>query len=151
MATLLTLTLLSPAALPADPVHPATSQLIAVAAVAPDRWAPFVDCVADRESHSNPNALNSSGHMGMFQFGPGWLGKLQFHVSRRLAELGVPTQKRAEIRDRLEPLPINRWPERFQRIGMIQVLIEGERDHSLKGWRHWYHAGSRCNALAVTS
>lgn len=128
-------------AIPAPVAVVPTVGVSAEAARVPSHLTSFARCVVHRESHGNRRAVNrGSGAMGLFQFMPPWQGSLQYVVSRRLKAHGMGAHERAVIRERLEHLPINRWPARMQWVGFLQVVAEG-------GSHHWALRGSACEAM----
>ena len=123
------------------PGTPTTNaQIIHAAAVSP--WPEFSACVEHRESRGVPTARSAvSSSQGLFQFlDSQWRHGLPYMVKDRLVAFGMDKQAAREWRVRLQRTPIWRWPARMQRIGHAEVLDRG-------GWRHWWLAGSRCNAL----
>jgi len=124
------------------------------AAAIPTEWEAFASCVSARESHDNYRAVNRdekgrkrpNSARGRWQFLQGdWGHSLAYMVAARLKAFGMPSADAREIRITLQRISIDRWRPAYQDIGFIAVITASPR-----GWRHWYLAGSRCNALAVT-
>lgn len=125
-------------------VAPMPFQATLRAAVIPRQWQRFADCVATRESHHNPHALNkSSGAAGRWQFLPGWKHGLPFMVRDRLIANGMSRKEANRVRRVLAAAPINRWRAHYQDIGFVAAITST----SGMGWKHWYLAGSPCNGL----
>lgn len=62
-------------------------------------------------------------------------------VAARLKDHGYPKAKARELRIRLQGKHIATWPARWQHVGFAAVISHPG------GARHWYLAGSKCNAL----
>jgi hypothetical protein len=101
----------------------------------------FRDCVANRESHDNPRAVNrSSGAAGTYQFLPAWRNGLPYMVRDRLVRAGLPKKKAKQVRIYLSKRPIQKWPATYQTLGFAEAMHRG-------GSFHWRLAGSRCEAV----
>lgn len=125
-------------------VAPMPFQATLRAAVIPGQWQRFAECVANRESHHNPHALNkSSGAAGRYQFLPAWRHGLPYMVAERMVAHGYPKAKAKRIVRILQSVPINKWKAHYQDIGFIAAITSTEG----MGWKHWYLAGSPCNSL----
>lgn len=123
----------------------ARSATVAAASIIPARWRAFATCIVARESHGNPRARNPrSSAQGIAQWlDRAWRPGLAHMVAARLQAYGMPRAQALGLRAWLRGREIATWPLPFQQVGLAAVLEAG-------GWRHWYLAGSRCNALAVT-
>lgn len=122
----------------------ANAKAIASASAIPAEWQRFADCVATRESHHNPKALNSgSGAAGKWQFMPAWRRGLPHMVAERLASHGATPRLVRRLLASAKGLPINKWKEHYQDIGFVAAVTSKEG----MGWRHWYLAGSPCNSM----
>lgn len=120
------------------------SKAIASASTIPAEWRSFADCVATRESHHNPKALNKgSGAAGKWQFMPAWRNGLPYMVAERLADHGATPLLVRRLLASAKELPVNKWKEHYQDIGFVAVITSTKG----QGWKHWYLAGSRCNRL----
>lgn len=89
----------------------------------------FLDCVAHRESRSNPRAKNrTSSAAGRYQMLTAtWRGNAKWAKWKgTYPARGIPTADKA--------------PAWIQHLVALHSIRQG-------GWRHWYYAGSRCNAL----
>lgn len=134
------------AALLASPVatDPAAS-----AAVIPASQRAFAECVSDRESRGNYNARGSdSSSAGRFQFlDRQWRvnGGLAWMVAARLREFGMSGADSKAVRIHLQATHIAAWEPNYQDAAFVAVL---NARGPWSGWKHWYLAGSRCNALA---
>lgn len=113
---------------------------IEAAAVIPPSLVAYEECVAHRESHRNPRAVNATGHAGIYQFAPAWRHGLPYMVRDRLVRFGMSATAARKVRITLSGLPIQKWPSTHQRIGFLEVVHRG-------GFEHWYIPGSRCNGL----
>lgn len=124
------------------PMRGAHADTIQAAAKPPRGWTAFAECVEHRESRGIPTNVNgSSGAAGLFQFLPAWRSGLPYNVADRLRQHGVPDRIARSVRLHLSARPIHRWEPVYQRIGFADQLARPG------GWRHWYLAGSRCQAL----
>lgn len=122
----------------------ANANAIAKASAIPAQWQQFADCVATRESHHNPKALNrGSGAAGKWQFMPAWRRGLPHMVAERLASNGATPRLVRRLLASARELPINKWKEHYQDIGFVAAITSKEG----MGWKHWYLAGSPCNSL----
>lgn len=121
------------------------------AAVIPMHQRAFAACVSERESHGNYRARRSeagSSAAGRWQFiDRDWRHGLAFMVAARLRDHGMGRPQSTRIRVQLQATPINRWAPAYQDIAFLAAL---NARGPWSGWRHWYLAGSRCNALAGT-
>lgn len=134
----------SRAQIQASLVRAANRAAIQDASRIPAQWQDFADCVATRESHHNPKALNKgSGAAGKWQFMPAWRRGLPHMVAERLASHGATPRLVRRLLASAKGLPINKWKEHYQDIGFVAVITSTEG----MGWKHWYLAGSRCNRL----
>ena len=124
------------------PSRATVSRVVDAASLPPKGWAAFARCVEHRESKGHAGVVNSSGHMGLYQFGRQWAHGLPFMVAHRLHTHGLSKAAAAAIRRDLAATPINRWPAVYQRIGFAEVIATG-------GWRHWT-GGHGCNGLAAS-
>ena len=124
------------AAIVLNPVDPTVA-----AAHIPKPLQAYATCVEHRESRGNPQALNSTGHAGLYQFAQAWRHGLPYMVRDRLVQFGMPAKAARAVRVHLQRLPIHHWPAKYQRIGFLEVLERG-------GYEHWHIGGSRCNGLA---
>jgi hypothetical protein len=115
------------------------------AAQIPQQHQRFAACVSNRESHGNYRAKGDvSSARGRWQFlDHQWRSGLSFMVRDRLVTFGMPKAHAGNIRRQLLAKPIDKWTPVLQDIAFVSVITH--RD----GWRHWYIAGSKCNALAV--
>jgi hypothetical protein len=132
------------AALLAAPVtDPAAS-----AAVIPASQQAFAECVSQRESRGNYKARGSdSSSAGRWQFlDRPWRvnGGLAWMVAARLREFGMTGPASKSVRIHLQATPIAAWEPAYQDAAFVAVL---NARGPWSGWRHWYLAGSRCNAL----
>lgn len=134
------------AALMAGPVD-SDRQMVAErasrSATVPARWRPFARCVAERESHGKAHVRNSSSSAaGLYQFlDNSWRRPLAYMVAARLKQHGYPKHQAKELRIWLQGRHIATWPKRWQTVGFAAVVSHPG------GARHWYLAGSSCNAL----
>lgn len=119
------------------------------ASTVPARWRAFAECVLRRESgatldrvQSGAGALNTagSGAAGRWQLMRPWNDGGAWNVQKRLVRFGVPKAQAREVRVYLQRTPIHRWHGVWQDMAAFEALESG-------GWRAWYLAGSRCNAL----
>lgn len=125
---------------------PAADTALDRAAVVPASQRAFADCVAHRESRGNPKATSSlSSSAGKWQFLQSqWGQSLPWMIAARLRDYGMSAADAKATRIRLQRTPIHRWSEQHQDVGFIAVLnARGQ----WSGWKHWYMAGSPCNAL----
>ena len=117
------------------------------AATIPAKHQPFAACVSNRESHGNSRAKGDvSSARGRWQFlDRQWrvTGGLTFMVRDRLVRFGMKTRYANTIRVQLQHTPIDRWAPVLQDVAFVSVITHRG------GYRHWYIAGSKCNALAV--
>jgi len=115
------------------------------AAQIPQQHQRFAACVSNRESHGNYRAKGDvSSARGRWQFlDQQWRSGLSFMVRDRLITFGMPKAHAGNIRRQLLAKPIDKWTPVLQDIAFVSVITHRE------GWRHWYIAGSKCNALAV--
>lgn len=130
------------AALLATPVTgPAAS-----AAVIPAEQRAFADCVSHRESRGNYAARGSdSSSAGRWQFlDRPWRSGLAYMVAARLRDHGMTGRASKAVRIRLQATHIAAWEPVYQDAGFVAVL---NARGPWSGWKHWYLAGSRCNAL----
>lgn len=112
------------------------------------KWRGFAACVLARESgatvdrrQSGVGAANpSSSARGRWQMLRPWQDGGAWNVQKRLVRYGVPKAQAREVRVYLQRTPINRWAGIWQDVAALEALDNG-------GWRAWYLAGSRCNAL----
>ena len=103
----------------------------------------FQQCVANRESHSNPRAIgDQSSARGKYQFLKAWNHGLPYMVANRLVHFGMNKKDATKIRVTLQQKTIDKWNESYQDVAFAAVVAEPQ------GWRHWYIAGSKCNRLA---
>lgn len=113
------------------------------ASAIPARYREFAACVSRRESGGSYTARNPrSSAQGRWQLlDTQWRvhGGIQYVVSRRLKEYGVPAGVRRIVRDYLHATPIYRWPGVYQDVAFAEIVDSG-------GWRHW-SGGHGCNAL----
>lgn len=103
-------------------------------------------CVIARESHGHYAAANpSSSARGAYQFlDNSWRESLAYMIRRELRETGTSARDARAVWSVLAANPISRWSRSMQDMAFFLVLnAEGDRS----GARHWYLAGSRCNAL----
>lgn len=131
-------------ALPADTDRQAAlDRASRSAATAPSRWQAFARCVAERESGNSPTARNSSSSAaGVYQFlDNSWRRPLAYMVADRLKDYGYPKAQAKALRIQLQGKHIATWPARWQHVGFAAVISHPG------GARHWYLAGSKCNAL----
>lgn len=120
------------------PDRPTQAHIIATASHPPARWRLFARCVEHRESNNQPHVINSSGHMGLFQFSREWQRGLSFMVAERLREYGMSRANAKTVRQHLTTTPINHWPAQLQRVGFAAAISIPGND------RHWALAGSTC-------
>lgn len=135
-------------ALPNNDRQAAADRATRSAATAPTRWQAFARCVAERESGNNPKARNTSGSSaaGIYQFlDRSWRRPLAFMVAERLKSFGYPKPRAKALRIELQGKNIATWPARWQHVGFAAVISHPG------GARHWYLAGSKCNALGGMS
>lgn len=119
---------------------PTQKAIIADAAQAPSRWRPFQKCVEHRESNNQPHVINSSGHMGLYQFSRQWQHGLPFMVAERLRQHGMSLADAKAIRRHLSATPIHHWAANLQRVGFAAAIsVPGNSVH-------WALAGSSCEA-----
>lgn len=123
------------------PSQPSKAAIINDAAVPPARWRLFAKCVEHRESNGRPDVINSSGHMGLYQFSREWAHGLPFMVAERLREHGMSLATARALRKHLSTTSIHHWPAQLQRVGFAAVISVPGND------RHWALAGSSCEAL----
>lgn len=122
------------------------------AAEIPASQQAFALCVAHRESHGNYKARRSeagSSAAGRWQFlDKQWRHGLSYMVAARLRAFGMSALDAAVIRRELQAKPIDRWAPQYQDAAFLAALNAHGR---WSGWRHWYLAGSKCNALVPAS
>ena len=118
------------------------------AAEIPASQQAFASCVAHRESHGNYKAARpeaGSSAQGRWQFlDKQWRHGLSFMVAARLRDFGMSAKAADKVRRDLQAKPIKRWAPEYQDIAFIAAL---NARGAWSGWRHWYLAGSKCNAL----
>lgn len=119
----------------------------ASAAVIPASQQAFADCVSERESHGNYEARGSdSSSAGRWQFlDRPWRNGLSYMVAARLREFGMSGPASKKVRIHLQATHIAAWEPNYQDAAFVAVL---NARGPWSGWRHWFLAGSRCNALA---
>lgn len=117
------------------------------AAVIPAKHQPYAACVSNRESHGNYKAKGDvSTARGRWQFlDRQWriTGGLTYMVRDRLLTFGMNKKDANSIRQHLQHTPIDKWAPVLQDVAFVSVISHKG------GYRHWYIAGSKCNALAV--
>lgn len=115
---------------------------LAAAAQPPAHLTAFRDCVAQRESHSNPRAVgDESSARGKYQFLKAWQHGLPYMVRDRLVRFGMKFHEADRIRKDLQAKTIDKWSEALQDVAFAEVV------ETPRGTRHWWIAGSRCNKL----
>ena len=120
------------------------------AAEIPASQQAFASCVSHRESHGNYKASRNeagSSAAGRWQFlDKQWRvnGGLAWMVSARLRAFGMNAHESAVIRRHLAATRIDRWAPEYQDAAFVAAL---NARGPWSGWRHWYLAGSKCNAL----
>lgn len=126
---------------------PASTDPAASAAAIPASQRAFAECVSQRESHGNYEARGSdSSSAGRWQFlDRPWRKGLAYMVAARLRDHGMSGPKSKAVRIHLQATHIAAWEPAFQDAAFVAVL---NARGPWSGWRHWYLAGSRCNALA---
>lgn len=103
----------------------------------------FRDCVSFRESRNDPTAVSASGkHRGKYQVTPGMGRGMAWHLLPWLKTWHADAKGYAA---QLRRTPVNKWPEEMQDAAFVLTLHYDGKKWS--GWRHWYLAGSACNAL----
>lgn len=124
------------------------ARAVAAASDIPDKWEPFQECVAKRESHSNYRSFNrSSSAMGKYQFlDNSWRHGGAWNVWKSLIRHGATRAEAKRVRLALMEAPIRKWRGVYQEILFAYVITSREG----MGWRHWFLAGSPCNRLART-
>jgi len=112
----------------------------------------FAACVSARESHGNYKASRSeagSSAAGRWQFlDKQWRRGLSYMVAERLRSFGMSAHEAAVIRRHLAATRIDRWAPEYQDAAFLAAL---NARGPWSGWRHWYLAGSKCNALVPAS
>jgi len=128
-------------------VAPASTDAAASAAVIPASQQAFAECVSQRESHGNYKARGSdSSSAGRWQFlDLQWRRGLSYMVAARLRDHGMTGRASKAVRIHLQATHIANWEPNYQDAAFISVL---NARGPWSGWKHWYLAGSRCNALA---
>ena len=103
----------------------------------------FRQCVAHRESRNNPRAQNKrSSAQGKYQFlDRQWRNGLAHMVTVALKDKGVSVKG---LKRELRSTPIKKWDPLLQDVAFAEVLNARGK---WSGWKHWYLAGSKCNAL----
>jgi hypothetical protein len=128
------------------PVQSASPMI--TAAQIPASQQAFASCVSARESHGNYKAKRSeagSSAAGRWQFlDKQWRRGLSYMVAERLRSFGMSTHEAAVIRRHLAATRIDRWAPEYQDAAFLAAL---NARGPWSGWRHWYLAGSKCNAL----
>ena len=126
-------------------VSPA-SDPAASAAVIPASQQAFAECVSWRESRDNYKARGSdSSSAGRWQFlDRPWRNGLSYMVAARLREFGMSGKDSKAVRIHLQATHIAAWEPNYQDAAFVAVL---NARGPWSGWKHWYLAGSRCNAL----
>ena len=118
------------------------------AAQIPASQQAFAACVSHRESHGNYKAKRDeagSSAAGRWQFlDKQWRRGLSFMVAERLRSFGMSAHEAAVIRRHLAATRIDRWAPEYQDAAFLAAL---NARGPWSGWRHWYLAGSKCNAL----
>lgn len=116
------------------------------AAIVPPTQRPFAECVSFRESHHNYKARgDESSARGRWQFlDRQWRNGLAYMVADRLRDFGMSRPASKHVRIHLQSISIDRWDPAYQDIAFVAVL---NARGPWSGWRHWYLAGSKCNAL----
>lgn len=103
----------------------------------------FMECVSFRESRNDSTAVSRTGkHRGKYQATPAMARGMAWHLLPWLKTWHADAKGYAM---QLRRTPMNRWPEEMQDAAFILTLHHNGKRWS--GWRHWYLAGSRCNAL----
>ena len=127
-------------------VSPASTDPAASAAVIPASQQAFAECVSWRESRDNYKARGSdSSSAGRFQFlDRPWRNGLSYMVAARLREFGMSGPDSKAVRIHLQATHIAAWEPNYQDAAFVAVL---NARGPWSGWKHWYLAGSRCNAL----
>ena len=122
------------------------------AAEIPASQQAFASCVSTRESHGNYKAKRSeagSSAAGRWQFlDKQWRRGLSYMVAERLRSFGMSAHEAAVIRRHLAATRIDRWAPEYQDAAFLAAL---NARGPWSGWRHWYLAGSKCNALVPAS
>lgn len=107
----------------------------------------FMECVGFRESRNDPGAVSASGkHRGRFQVTPAMGRGMAWHLLPWLRTWHPDARRYAA---KLRSTPVNRWPVEMQDAAFVLTLHHDGKRWS--GWRHWYLAGSACNALVPRS
>lgn len=104
--------------------------------IVPDDQIRYVECVAERESHSNPRSTNrANGYFGMFQFNDALTDGATWMM---LDWLKTWHPKPREFAARLRATEMHKWPANLQIAAMVETL-----NHRGKwtGAKHW--AGGR--------
>ena len=118
------------------------------AAEIPASQQAFAACVSHRESHGNYRASRNeagSSAAGRWQFlDKQWRHGLSFMVAERLREFGMSAKAADKVRRELQAKPISQWAPKYQDAAFLAAL---NARGPWSGWRHWYLAGSKCNAL----
>ena len=116
-----------------------------VVSTLPPQQERFRKCVAHRESRNNPRAQNKrSSAQGTYQFlDSQWRRGLAHMVTAALRDRGVNVKG---LKRELRSTPIKRWDPLLQDVAFAEVLNARGK---WSGWKHWYLAGSTCNALVV--
>jgi len=118
------------------------------AAEIPASQQAFASCVSHRESHGNYRASRNeagSSAAGRWQFlDKQWRHGLSYMVAERLRDFGMSAKTADKVRRELQAKPISQWAPKYQDAAFLAALnARGQ----WSGWRHWYLAGSKCNAL----
>ena len=114
-----------------------------VASILPPQQERFRECVAHRESRGNLRAQNrNSSAQGKYQFLDNqWRNGLAYMVTAALKDRGVGVKG---LKRELRSTPIKNWGPLLQDVAFAEVLNARGK---WSGWKHWYLAGSKCNAL----
>ena len=125
---------------------PVTDPAASAAAIPASQQA-FAQCVSDRESHGNYSARGSdSSSAGRWQFlDRPWRHGLSYMVAARLRDFGMSGPASKKVRIHLQATHISAWEPAYQDAAFVADL---NARGPWTGWKHWYLAGSRCNALA---
>lgn len=103
-------------------------------------------CVIARESRGNYAAANpSSSARGAYQFlDRSWRVSLAHMIRAELRSEGVSKREARSVFTVLSSNSISRWSRSMQDMAFFLVLNHGR---PFSGAKHWYLAGSSCNAL----
>lgn len=104
----------------------------------------YVECVADRETHSNPASTNrADGYFGMFQFNEALKDGATWHM---LPWLRTWHPHPARFAAQLRAIPMNLWPRNLQIAAMVTTL---NRNGKWTGQHHWAGGRYPCTAGAA--